>query len=167
MLHDKRVGTAPIRRYRPEDFEFIDERHARCPAGRLLTGSGTRYTHPRGALVLQYRARDEDCQAYAQRHRCLNNPEQGKGRQVSRFGRALVDETDPSERVRRTIDSERGRRLYSRRIAMVEPVLAIIRIHKAMNRFTLRGRTKVSKQWHLYCLAHKIEKVATRTTAGQ
>ena len=89
-------------------------------------------------------------------------PEQGRGRQVSRFGRALVDENDPSERMRRAIDSERGRRLYSRRIATVEPVFANLRHHKGMSRFTLRGKAKVSTQWQLYCLVHNIEKIAHR-----
>jgi len=61
--------------------------------------------------VLQHKAKDEDCHACPQQSRCLKNPEAGKGRQVSRFGRALVDETDPSERMRRAIDLPRGRRM--------------------------------------------------------
>jgi hypothetical protein len=160
VLYDKRGSFAPIRQYRPEDFEFIDERTARCPAGKWLTGSGTRYTHNRGAQVLLYKARDEDCRCCEQRQRCLRNPEAGRGRQLSRFGRALVDASDPSERMRRAIDSPRGRRLYSRRIATVEPVFANIRHHKGMSRFTLRGRHKVGTQWQLYCLVHNIEKIA-------
>jgi hypothetical protein len=42
----------------------------------------------------------------------------------------------------------------------VEPVFANIRHRKRMNRFTLRGRDKVSTQWQLYCLVHNIEKLA-------
>lgn len=162
VLYDKRGKLAPIKLYRPEEFEFIDERTARCPAGKTLTGTGTRHTHNRGAQVLQYKARDEDCRSCERRHRCLKNPQAGRGRQVSRFGRALVDEHDPSERMRRAIDSPRGRRLYSRRIATVEPVFANIRHHKGMSRFTLRGQKKVSTQWQLYCLVHNIEKIARR-----
>jgi transposase len=162
VLYDKRGKLLPIKLFRPEDFEFIDERTARCPAGKTLTGTGTRYTHTTGAQVLQYKARDEDCQGCERRHRCLKKPEAGRGRQVSRFGRALVDENDPSERMRRAIDSPCGRRLYSRRIATVEPVFANLRHHKGMSRFTLRGKAKVSTQWQLYCLVHNIEKMARR-----
>ena len=64
--------------------------------------------------------------------------------------------------MRSAIDSPRGRALYSRRIATVEPVFANIRHHKRMSRFTLRGKTKVSTQWQLYCLVHNIEKIATQ-----
>jgi hypothetical protein len=162
VLYDKRSPLAPIRLYRPEDFEFIDERRARCPAGKLLTGTGTRYTHSRGAQVLQYKARDEGCRGCERRQRCLKKPEAARGRQVSRFGRAVVDERDPSERMLRAIDSPRGRQLYSRRMATVEPVFANIRHHKGMSRFTLRGQAKVSTPWQLYCLVHNIEKIAHR-----
>ena len=58
------------------------------------------------------------------------------------------------------IDSPQGRRLYSQRIATVEPVFANIQHHKRMSRFTLRGRAKVSTQWNLFCLVHNIEKIA-------
>jgi Transposase DDE domain/Transposase domain (DUF772) len=80
----------------------------------------------------------------------------------SMFGRALADDNDPSHKMRRAIDSAQGRRLYSRRIATVEPVFANIRHHKRMSRFTLRGKAKVSTQWQLYCLVHNIEKIATQ-----
>ena len=40
-------------------------------------------------------------------------------------------------------------------------VFADIRYNKQLNRFTLRGKAKVNAQWHLYCLVHNIEKIAT------
>ena len=58
------------------------------------------------------------------------------------------------------IDTERGRRIYPRRIAIVEPVFANIRIQKRLDRFTLRGKLKVNIQWLLYCMVHNIEKIA-------
>ena len=58
------------------------------------------------------------------------------------------------------IDSVHGRRLYSQRIATVEPVFGNLRHNKRLNRFTLRGRAKVGTQWQLYCLVHNIEKIA-------
>ena len=41
------------------------------------------------------------------------------------------------------------------------PVFANIRHNKKMNRFTVRGKAKVNTQWHLFCLVHNIEKMAT------
>ncbi|WP_089503596.1 transposase [Nitrincola nitratireducens] len=31
-----------------------------------------------------------------------------------------------------------------------------------MNRFTLRGKTKVNAQWLMYCMVYNIEKIATQ-----
>jgi IS5 family transposase len=58
------------------------------------------------------------------------------------------------------IDTQRGRKIYPRRIAIVEPVFANIRTQKRLDRFTLRGKIKVSIQWLLYCMVHNIEKIA-------
>jgi hypothetical protein len=162
VLYDKRPQTEPIKLYRPEHFEFHANNTATCPAGRTLSSNGRLYTHTSGAKVQQFKARDHDCQGCARKHRCLKNPVGGKGRVVSLFGRALVDDNDPSQKMRQAIDSARGRALYSRRIATVEPVFANIRHHKRMSRFTLRGTTKVATQWQLYCLVHNIEKIATK-----
>jgi len=62
----------------------------------------------------------------------------------------------------RLIDSPRGRRLYGRRIATVEPVFANLRHPKGLDRFTVRGQKRVSTQWQLFCLVHNIEKMARR-----
>ncbi|MBI1397180.1 MAG: hypothetical protein GC151_14505 [Betaproteobacteria bacterium] len=64
------------------------------------------------------------------------------------------------ELMKRAIDSERGRRLYSQRIGTVEPAFGNLRHNKRLNRFTLRGQQKVGTQWRLYCLVHNIEKIA-------
>jgi hypothetical protein len=44
------------------------------------------------------------------------------------------------------VDSEKGRKIYPQRIAIVESIFANIRAQKAMNRFTLRGKIKVNIQ---------------------
>lgn len=62
--------------------------------------------------------------------------------------------------MKQAIDSDRGRVLYARRIAIVEPVFGNLRHNKRLDRFTLRTRSKVNTQWNLYCLVHNIEKLA-------
>ena len=58
------------------------------------------------------------------------------------------------------IDTPKGRKVYSKRLGIVEPVFGNIRACKRMDRFTLRGRIKVNIQWMLYCLVHNIEKIS-------
>ena len=44
-------------------------------------------------------------------------------------------------------------------MGIVEPVFANIRIHKGLNRFTLRGKSKVNIHWLLYCIVHNLGKI--------
>ena len=96
----------------------------------------------------------------------LTKPNDGRGRQVTRFEPKAKGPTNPSERMRRAIDSPRGRQLYSRRINTVEPVFANIRHNKRLTRLNHRRRAKVNTQWNLYCMVHNIEKLA-QTNLGQ
>ena len=57
------------------------------------------------------------------------------------------------------VDSDKGRKIYPQRFAIVEPVFANIKTQKRLNRFTLRGKVKVNIQWMLYCMVHNIEKM--------
>ena len=65
----------------------------------------------------------------------------------------LVDE------MKKKIDTAEGRKIYSRRLAIVEPVFANIRSQKRLDRFTLRSKAKVNVQWMLFALVHNIEKI--------
>jgi hypothetical protein len=65
----------------------------------------------------------------------------------------LVDE------MKAKIDSPQGRLIYARRLAIVEPVFANIRIQKRLDRFTLRTKSKVDVQWKLFTLVHNIGKI--------
>jgi hypothetical protein len=161
VLHDK-TAVQPIKFYGPGDFTFHDDdRTATCPAGKTLTGNGRTYEQ-RGHRFERYEARAADCATCHLRTKCLRNPKATRGRQVARFQPLQRDAGDPSRLMREAIDSAHGRRLYSQRIATVEPVFANIRHHKRMSRFTLRGQSKVSTQWQLYCLVHNVEKIATQ-----
>lgn len=63
--------------------------------------------------------------------------------------------------MREKIDTQAARRIYSKRMGIVEPVFGNIAANKKMNRFTLRGRSKIRIQWLLSALVHNIEKIAT------
>ena len=108
----------------------------------------------------RFRGRDFECAPCPLKTRCLRNPAQGKGRQITFFTGKDPSFESATDRMRRRIDSPEGRRRYGRRFATVEPVFANLRHNKQLNRFTLRGRQKVDTQWKLYCMVHNIEKLA-------
>ncbi|GAA6169762.1 hypothetical protein NBRC116591_35730 [Sessilibacter corallicola] len=83
----------------------------------------------------------------------------GSGRQVSFI---LNDKRKPNYTgwMKHRVDSDYGKYIYSHRMSVVEPVFANIGTQKRLNRFSLRGKTKVDCQWKLYCMVHNIEKLA-------
>ena len=127
---------------------------------QTLTSAGSFYTTAIGQRYQLYGAQDACCQSCKLRSQCLKNPQNPRGRQVTRFEPKASEPNHPSERMRRAIDSACGRRLYSQRIGRVEPVFGNIRHNKRLARLYLRGREKVNTQWHLYCMVHNIEKLA-------
>jgi hypothetical protein len=112
-----------------------------------MTSSGTIYISSRGLHYQTYAAKEVDCNACKLSKQCLKGPlkpNNGRGRQVTRFVPKPKDLTHPSERMRQAIDSPRGRQLYSQRMGTVEPVFANIRHNKRLTRLNHRGRAKVN-----------------------
>jgi transposase len=140
-----------------DDFHF-DNRTGKliCPAGEALYRSGKNFKTKDGYIATSYRAPKRACTDCHLRSKCLRSPE-GTTRQVRIFhGRLPGSITDE---MKQKIDTPDGRRTYSKRLGIVEPVFGNIRTCKKMDRFTLRGKIKVNTQWMLYCLVHNIEKI--------
>jgi transposase len=154
----------PQRRYWPkrknrfglEDFNY-DKQTDRyvCPAGKHLKLESKR-TKNTGNLYRRYVADESDCRGCRLRPRCLRT----KGVRYRSLNVPNGTEgTNFSKQMVAKIDTERGRKIYPQRLALVEPVFANIRVHKRLDRFTLRGKVKVNIQWLLYCMVHNMEKI--------
>ena len=140
-----------------DDFHF-DDRTGKliCPAGEALYRNGKNFRSKSGHIATSYRAPKRACKDCHLRSKCLKSPE-GSTRQVRIFhGRRPGSMT---EAMKEKIDTPEGRKIYSKRLGIVEPVFGNIRACKRMDRFTLRGQIKVNIQWILYCLVHNIEKI--------
>jgi hypothetical protein len=160
-LYDKAHPKKTAKTYRPSDFTYDpDVGTCVCPAGKSLYQNGANCQHS-GHLAVKFQGALRDCLPCKQRDKCLRKPETTKTRQVCFFrGKAPGGKTSYTDLMKQAIDSERGRVLYGRRFATVEPVFGNIRHNKGLDRFTLRGQKKVDTQWKLFCLVHNIEKLA-------
>jgi transposase len=146
--------------FQSKDFQLAkDHSHCICPAGKRMYCSG-RGVHVSGYETLRFRAPISACADCALRTRCIRYPQRTRVRQVAFFLKRTGNKPETHcARMKRKIDSEAGRYAYSRRLGIVEPVFGNIRHTKRLNRFTLRGKTKVDAQWKLFCLVHNIEKL--------
>ncbi len=140
-----------------EDFK-LDDRTGKliCPAGHGLYVKNRNFVTKDGYKAIAYQAPKTACRDCKLRSKCLRNPKT-VSRQVHVFyGKRPGSITDE---MKQKIDTPKGRRTYSKRLGIVEPVFGNIRTCKRMDRFTLRGKTNVNIQWMLYCLVHNIEKI--------
>ena len=156
----QRHQPSKAKKFKHSDFQHSEEDDTyTCPNGKVLVldtvkakGSGGKRTYKR------YEARESDCTDCPFRANCLQAKE-GKFRRLL----VLVAEDERSrlsQEMIKKIDSDEGKKTYVKRLAIVEPVFANVRHQKKLDRFTLRGKTKVNIQWLLYCMVHNMEKIA-------
>lgn len=158
-IHDKVGKPKQAARYQPKDFDYDPQvGTCCCPAGKQLYSNGSGCTI-NGYAAVKFQGAQRDCVPCTHRDRCLLTPQKTKVRPVS-FFQGKRDGISYTDKMKARIDSAEGRAQYGRRFATVEPVFGNLRHNKQLNRFTLRGRTKVDAQWKLYCLVHNIEKLA-------
>jgi len=159
---DKRFASRVGYRPRSKQFTFADYQYDRetdqfiCPNGKRLK----RLVKPRlhnGKLLKSYASEETDCKHCRIRAKCLRYKD-AKRRHLTYYADASGENI--SHAMIKKIETEKGRKIYPQRIAIVEPVFANIRVQKRMDRFNLKGKIKVNIQWLLYCMVHNIEKIA-------
>lgn len=155
------------KKFTTDDFIFDPGlKFCQCPAGKRLYRSGsrvlvnnheaTKFKGPKGACI--------PCHLRSQ---CLRHPERTEIRQVAYFhGRSSRVPETYMNKMKRKIDSTLGQLIYSKRIATAEPPFAQIRHILGLNRFSLRGKTKVNCQWLLFCTVYNLKRLHNCTQAA-
>ena len=155
-IHARTRSTKPETKFTDADFVCDVSRQIYvCPQGKVLK-RGARSQRNRYRVYDIYRARQKDCAVCPVRSKCLSKPTTSR-----RFLSIEVESTYPSliEQMKTKIDTPQGRQIYARRLAIVEPVFANLRVQKRLDHFTLRSKAKVDIQWKLFALVHNIGKI--------
>lgn len=74
-------------------------------------------------------------------------------------GQSTGEECEKWATMRAKLATEQGKKLYSRRKVIVEPVFGHIKEPRGFRRFSLRGVFKVRAEWTLVCLCHNLIKL--------
>ncbi len=157
-IHGRQRPAAKPSLFTATDFSFDPTKQVYvCPQGKELTCHAHNQTNRHRTYDI-YHARPEDCAACPVRTHCLSKPTTSR-----RYLSVPVDTQPPNliDEMKAKIDTEQGKRIYARRLGVVEPVFADICVQKRMNRFTLRTKRKVDVQWRLFALVHNIGKIHT------
>ena len=126
--------------YRPQTDTYL------CPQQKVLTYKDS-FTHSNGYRVRRYRANSQDCGSCPAFGKCTS----------SKNGRSIrISEHEPIlQRHRQLMATVPAKKLYRRRIAIVEPVFGLLKEWHGARRFLLRGRSHVVSEWHL--LANRVQ----------
>ena len=159
---DERFATRPrskpkkSKKYVLEDFRYDEVKDQYiCPNGKTLKlnfKDAIRYRN----IYRRHLADEKDCKQCSLKSRCFYRKNTKRRSLDVPIG---ADENNYSKAMGEKVDSDKGRKIYPQRMAIVAPVFANIRTQKHMNRFTFRGKIKVNIQWMLYCMVHNIEKI--------
>jgi transposase len=145
-----------LKLFTPAEFKRNEERDEYfCPNGKVFRLQVKEVVID-GVIYRRYIKDRDECKGCELKPRCI------KGKKMNRKYLMVPVGGVPgnlSKAMAAKVDSEKGRRIYPQRLAIVEPVFANIEIHKGMNRFTLRSKIKVNIQWMLYCMIHNIGKI--------
>lgn len=155
-VHGRQRADAKPKLFAASDFVFDPGKQVyRCPQGKELTCHARRQVNRHRTYDI-FHARPQDCAACPVRSRCLSKPTASR-----RYLSVPTADAPPNliDAMKAKVDSEEGRRIYARRLGIVEPVFSNICVQKRMHRFTLRSKRKVDVQWRLYALVHNIGKI--------
>jgi transposase len=155
-------GTNKAKKYfQPSDFIYDPYKNKLiCPAGSELYVENSNFKTSKGLKGIAYRGKKTDCRVCKLKKKCMRSAKT-EHRQVVVFTNKISDTKESfTRRMIDRFDTDMGRHIYSRRMGTVEPVFANIRNALGLDRFTLRGKTKVDIQWKLYCMVHNIGKIA-------
>lgn len=140
--------------------QFVLNRESKicvCPNGHEMMYHGDHF-EINNKRYMRFKSYLKHCRVCPLQSQCMKKPLREHGRQVS-FVAEGKDNINYLDLMKQKVDSEQGRRDYTKRMWTVEPVFANITSNKGINKLTLRGKAKVTCQWLMYCLVHNIEKL--------
>jgi len=134
-------------------YEEAHDRY-RCPAGKMLTRSGSENVKKAGATFRRVRYRCHECSGCPLIARCQPKGKAKRGRGVTRDDFEAV-----RERHRKRMAQEESKTRYKRRSHFGETPFAVLKAPMDLRRFLLRGVTKVQQEWLWGCTGFNLKKL--------
>lgn len=120
-----------------------------CPAGKALPFSHIQKGKNKEPLRMYRCQSAPDCPI---RNQCTKSPH-GRSITINAYDKELSV-------MRSKLDSVYGKRIYSKRQMIAEPVFGHIKEVMGFRKFNLRGLKKVQGEFLIICMAHNIRKIA-------
>lgn len=150
------VDDCTLRKYK--DFYSVT-----CPGGIRLTRYAIRTSRGRQFYTFPVpgRGREKEiCAACTLRAQCRGKNSYSHQKSFS-YRKEYLDNKSFIEKHSKKLRSERGRRIYSRRMPTIERVFGHIKGNMGLWRFQRRGLKKVRNEWQIACTAHNLRRMFT------
>ena len=156
---DKKPKSRKQKFFKSSEFYYDEETNScQCPAGKLMWLASDDYLL-NGEHYRRFVGYLDDCRACPFQEQCMRNPPKEQGRQVSIKKGVEFNPPRPLDLMKEKLDTKAGRDTYSKRMGMVEPVFGNIKHNLGLRWLSLRGLSKVSGQWLLFCMVHNMVKI--------
>lgn len=157
----QKTTVAKNDKFTVDDFIYDGQTESYICPNRKVLKCNAHANRIRNLIYDIYRAKESDCASCSLRQKCLSKKTTKRRHLLIPLKRVEKVQKKFSlvEAMKAKIDTPEGRKIYSKRLAIVEPVFANIRAQKRLDRFTLRTKEKVNIQWLLFALVHNIEKI--------
>ncbi|GMR16389.1 MAG: hypothetical protein BMS9Abin31_0722 [Gammaproteobacteria bacterium] len=147
-------------KFKAGDFKVdLKKQTCVCPAGKSMWLKATK-ANIKDYQFLQFQAYEADCPICPLKTQCLRQKNQKTPRQLNiKQGSKTELKNSVIEKMKRKIDSVKGRHDYSKRLGIVEPVFGNINTMIGFKWFSLRGKSKVNAQWQFISMVHNMLKI--------
>ena len=145
-----RTGRVPDERFHRDSFRYDESTDSYiCPSGERLRYQRSRKR--RGTTIKVYRGSSSSCGNCDRRKSCTRD-------RVRRL--EISEHYGYEQEMKAKLGTAEGKKTYSRRKHMVEPVFGNIKFNLGYVRFSLRRLAKVRGEFLLMCIAHNLKKLA-------
>lgn len=134
-----------------------------CAGGKKLLFARSSSKKELGFVTTTDYYRCEDCSGCPLRGKCFKSSDSEKNKEI----RMCRESTEHRKAAFENLASERGTLLRMNRSIQVEGAFGVLKSNRKFKRFFMRGKTNISTELFLLCLAFNIQKLLSKLQRGK
>ena len=134
-----------------------------CAGGRKLLFARSSSKKENGFVTTTDYYRCNDCSGCELRSKCFKSSDEVKNKEI----RMCVESTEHRKTAFENLLSERGALLRMNRSIQVEGAFGVLKSNRSFRRFLMRGKTNISTELFLLCLAFDPQKFFSKLQRGK
>lgn len=150
--------------WRVENMEPLEHEDGfLCAGGRKLLFARSSSKKENGIVTTTDYYRCEDCSGCELRSKCFKSSDETKSKEI----RMCVESAEHRKTAFENLLSEKGALLRMNRSIQVEGAFGVLKSDRNFRRFLMRGKTNISTELFLLCLAFDLQKFFSKLQRGK